>query len=179
LAIAVIAVILSTANHLPMTTTLRLLTLALLTSSPLVLTECHKNEEPPTPTVTEREKWLTTSNWLTDNVQEEQITAAGVVTVTPLSLSLFDPCSVDDVYHYRPDRTFILEEGPLACSHRTVVPGTWEFASNETELVTKMAGNTSRYPIRILTATTLSYVISHNTQPDGTQVNLIQNCSAR
>jgi hypothetical protein len=163
-----------------MTTTLRLSTLALLASSTLVLTQCKKKaEEPAAPKISEREKFLTAANWVTDNVTQEQITAAGIVTTTAINVSSFDPCNVDDSYHYRADRTFLLDDGPLTCIQLAPNSGTWEFASNETELVVKRGSYTNRYPIQRLTATALSYVITRDTRPDGTQVSLIQNLVAQ
>ncbi len=162
-----------------MTMPLRSLTLALLTSSTLILTDCRKTAEEPAPKVSEREKFLTASSWFTDAVTEERITSAGVVTTTDIPLSSFDPCSLDDTYYYRPDRTYNVDEGALTCPQRLITAGTWEFASNETELVVKMAATTSRSPIRTLTSTTLSYVIIHDTLSDGTQISLIQHCVAR
>jgi hypothetical protein len=164
-----------------MITTLRFLALALLSSSStLVFTACHKTEEePPAPTISEREKFLTSSDWLTNAVTEERITASGVVSTTNLSLPTYFSCNVDDTYHYRADRTYLLDDGLITCPQCLTVSGTWELASNDTELVVKTEAGTSRYPIRRLTATTLSYVIQHDTQPDGTQFSLIQSCAAK
>jgi hypothetical protein len=164
-----------------MTTTLRLLTLALLTSSTFVLTDCRKTNESDAPALTERERFLTTPNWYFDSATEVRTTPAGVVTTTPNFTAGFDPCSLDDLTHYRSDRTFTIVEGPQSCPTRQSTTGTWDFASNETELLVADTGQpgTAHHQIQALTATSFSYTFFQNTLYDGTQVDLIVNFTAR
>lgn len=111
-----------------MTPTFRFLTLALLTSSLLGLTACRKTNEPAPPPLTERERLLTGPDWQFDRAEERRTTAAGVVTTTPLPAVVFDACSTDDRIHYRTDRTYAIDEGPLACPPPRSLTGTWDFA---------------------------------------------------
>ncbi|WP_345059547.1 hypothetical protein [Hymenobacter glaciei] len=160
-----------------MTMTLRLLTLALLTGSTFVLTECRKKADPSVPQLTKKEEMLTTPVWIYDNSRVVQTTAAGVATSSPF---VFDPCSSDDRTQFHADRKFTIDEGPLVCTQRQSVTGTWALASNETELVmTNAQSHVDRYRIANLTTSTLSYVFSQETYQDGSRVEVIANFSAK
>ena len=143
-----------------MTTTLRLLLLALLASSTLGLTECKKSSGPDPKKTSERETWLTTSGWRLERYVVVETTAAGVVTTTDYPLTAFDACSLDDLQYYRSDKSYAVNEGPTKCSDAYpsyLISGTWNFASNETAIIINPSQpDATRYQIQTLTATTFS-----------------------
>ena len=156
----------------------RLLTLALLIASTLILTECRKASEPAPAKLSEREVFLTTPGWNIKGYFEVMTTPAGVVTSTDF-LPFFDPCFSDDLNHFNADRTFTIDEGSVKCGISYPSGATWAFASNETEFVFN-PGQPGAKPTQILTltATTLSY--SDTTiEPDGTKRVVIHTYSAK
>ena len=156
----------------------RLLTLAFLTASTLVLTECRKASEPAPTKLSEREVFFTTPGWNIKGYVEVVTTPAGVVTTTDL-LPFFDPCFSDDLNRFNADRTFTIDEGPIKCGITYPSGATWAFASNETEFIFN-PGQPGAKPTQILTltATTLSY--SDTTiEPDGTKRVVIHTYSAK
>ena len=164
-----------------MTTSLRLLTLALLASSTLGLTECKKDKEPDPKKPSERETWLTTSGWRLESYVEVATTAAGVVTTTNYPLTSFDPCSLDDLQYYRSNRSYVVNEGPTKCSDTYpgyLISGTWDFASNETEVVINPGQpDAARFQIQTLTASTFSPVVTKK-DSNGTTTVYIRTFSA-
>jgi hypothetical protein len=137
----------------------------------LGLANCKKSsEEPLKPS--ERELLLTTPKWRLDSFAEEETTAAGVVTLTPIPLTTFDPCSLDDFGYYRVDKSFAVDEGAVKCSATNpglIVSGTWAFVANETELlVTSDKSVSYSRRIRTLTATTMTLASSALTLSNGT-----------
>ena len=156
-----------------MNTSLRLLTLALLTSSAVGLTDCKKNSEPEPPKPSQREIWLTTPGWKLDGFAITETTAAGAVTTTNYPLTLFEPCGLDDLDYYHRDKTFTKDEGSNKCS--AIFPdfltsGTWAFASDETVILVVNPKQSKPYPshIRTLTATAMALVSPADTLPNGT-----------
>lgn len=165
-----------------MTTPLRLLTLALFTSSIFGLTDCKKSSEPDPKKPSEREILLTTPGWKLESYTQVETTAAGVVTTNTIPLSSFDPCSLDDFEYYHADKSFTVDEGVAKCSAtypQYLISGTWAFASNETEIVLNpgQPGASPKY-IRSLTATTLSSETAPYTYPNGTTSVEIRTYSA-
>lgn len=165
-----------------MTTPLRLLTLALLTSSIFGLTDCKKSSEPDPKKPSQREIWLTTLGWKLDSYATVETTAAGVVTTTNFPLTSFDPCSLDDLEYYHADKSFTVDEGLVKCSATYpgyLISGTWAFASDETDIVLNpdQPGATPKH-IRSLTATTLAAATSPYTYPNGTTLVEIRTYSA-
>lgn len=159
-----------------MTTSVRFLTLALLTTSTLVLTECSKSSE-AAPSESERERFLTTPGWNTTAYVEVLTTASGVVTTTDI-LPTFDACFMDDLNHFNADKSFTVDDGPIKCGI-SFPSSNWGFASNETELVFDPGQpGEAHYQILTLTATTLTFAET-SVSPDGTRRTLIKTCSAR
>ncbi|MBF9144269.1 hypothetical protein [Hymenobacter properus] len=142
-----------------MTNPLRILTLALLAGCAFGLTDCKKKSEPEPDKRSQREIWLTSAGW---NIQliTQVITSGGTTSThsgSPASYG-FPLCALDDIIHYNRDRTVTVEEGPLTCQPPTT-GGTWDFAANETELVSS-SSPAYRNKIVSLTATTLELEIS-------------------
>ncbi|GAA4354731.1 hypothetical protein GCM10023185_16830 [Hymenobacter saemangeumensis] len=143
-----------------MTTRLRCFTLALLTGSTFALTDCSKSGEPEPRAPSQREIWLTTPGWRLVGYAFEETTAAGVTTTHPVPLTAFDPCSLDDLIYYHPNKDYTVDEGLDKCSvtyPSYLMRGTWAFASDETELILN-PGQPGAKPdrIRTLTATSLT-----------------------
>jgi hypothetical protein len=127
--------------------------LALLAGSALGLTDCKKNSEPAPDNRSQQEIWLTGTGW---NMQfiSQVLTSGGVATTgsgSPASYG-FPRCTLDDITHYNRDRTVTVDEGPLQCQP-PATGSTWDFAANETEIVT--GSSSTHYKIVSLTATTL------------------------
>lgn len=166
-----------------MTTTLRLLTLALLTSSLFGLTDCKKSSDPDPKKPSEREMWLTSPGWKLKSFAIEETTAGGVVTTNNVPLTSFDPCSLDDLEYYHADKSFIVDEGLVKCSAtypQFLTSGTWAFASGETEIVVNPSqpGAKPKH-IRTLTATGLTLADPSQSSSNGTTSVQIRTYSAR
>ena len=161
-----------------MTTTMRLITLALLTASTLVLTDCRKSSEPTPAKPSERERLLTTPGWNLKNYSKTVTSPSGVVTTTDI-LSTFDPCFFDDIHHFNADGSLTVDEKLIKCDVAYPIGLTWEFTSNETELVIG-PGQPGVAPTQILTltATTLTYADT-SIDPNGTKVTLTRTYSAK
>lgn len=164
-----------------MPASLRLLALGLLATSALGLADCKKSSEPEPIKPSAREVLLTTPDWQLDGFAEEVTTAAGVVTTTTIPLNAFDPCSLDDLEHYRADKSYVVNEGPVKCSATypgSIVSGTWAFAANETEInVTSGTSGFSRQ-IRTLTATTMVLAAPATTLSNGSTLVQLRTYSA-
>lgn len=165
-----------------MTTTLRLLTLAMLTSSLFGLTNCKKYSEPEPKKTSEREMWLTSPGWKLESFAIEETTAGGVVTTTNYPLTSFDPCSLDDLEYYHADKSFTVNEGSVKCSAtypQFLTSGTWAFASGDTEIVINPGQPRviSRH-IRTLTATGLSLADPSQSSSNGNKSVQIRTYSA-
>lgn len=161
-----------------MITPMRLLTLALLTSSTFCLTDCKKEKAPEPDKRSQREIWLTTSGWNMQLITDVYTTPAGVVTSDTLPPSTFFPaCALDDLRRFNADRTLTIDDGLLQCLPPSPPSTkTWAFGANETEIVFN-PGTTST-KITTLTATTLALAYSE-TYPDGTTWVQTQTFAAR
>jgi hypothetical protein len=99
-----------------MNTPLRLLTLALLTSSMFGLTNCKKDKEPEPDKRSQREIWLTSAGWNMQSVTDVVMTSTGIVTTSTSSPAAYFPaCALDDRQHYNADRTLTVDDGPQKC----------------------------------------------------------------
>ena len=150
-----------------MTTSLRLLTLALFISSTFCLTDCKKDREPEPDKRSQREIWLTTPGWNLQSIIDVRTTPVGVVTTDSLSPSVFfSACNLDDLTHFNADQTLTIDDGTIKCQPPAPPStGTWAFGTNETEIVFDAAAPGRK--IATLTATTLALEFAE-TYPDGT-----------
>lgn len=146
------------------------LTLILMVAALAFATSCKKDEDSnspaPTSSKSKTEK-LTARAWkVTARTISPAINVNGTM-VTDLH-ALDDECDKDDLYKFKIDKTFTLEEGATKCDPadpQIYGTGTWAFNADETQLILTYAGiGTSTSNILEVTETTakLSQVETSN-----------------
>ncbi len=144
--------------------TIKTLILVVIAGSALLVSSCNKDKDDG-PSKTEM---ITANPWkLTAFTLDPPIEFLGV----PFSdlYAMMDECSQDDRMIFNEDGIYQFDEGETKCEAsdpQVVEAGTWDFGSDETELVITSAGGSMKYDINALSSS--AFKISQSKDIGGT-----------
>jgi hypothetical protein len=121
------------------------------------LTACDKDDEKKEPTKTDL---LSSQSWKYDNGGVDQ-DRNGTIDFTFASLSVLQPCILDNIGTFNANGTGVADEGATKCSTAApqIIPFTWNFQNSETEINIQgpgLFGLGGKFTVKELSATAFS-----------------------
>ena len=138
--------------------------LVVLGSVVLLGAGCGKATDPPP----SKSALLTAHRWQLSAFASAS--TMGSTTTTTDAYATLAACQKNNFLQFAADGTYVNDEGPTLCVPGTpqTTPGTWTFASDETELVTQSRGTTpTTHRLTRLTGSELQWVYMTSTPANG------------